>query len=353
MSLMNMGEILEREYYNEIDTTAKTLLVDNIIYDMESLTDGRQLNMLNKTLNHILEDYDIIGDNKPVEIENWGEYNKELITNFEKTKKLEGCSPNTIRQYVEAINSLVKYLDKSIVEITTEDIRDYLEYKQDHDMVSPVTLDNSRRFLNSFFQYLNLENYINRNPCKKIKRIKAPKRIKEPFSNEDIINMRNNIRNIRDLAIFEMLLSSGVRVGELCNMDKKDINYLENSVYVIGKGNKERKTYFSDETKLALKEYLASRTDDNPALFVSLHQPHNRMRKSGVEIVIRNLGKNAGVRKAHPHRFRRTMATDFLNKGVPIEQVRELLGHESVDTTTIYALVNENDVSINHKKYVE
>ena len=150
-----------------------------------------------------------------------------------------------------------------------------------------------------------------------------------------------------------MLLSSGVRVGELCNMDKKDINYLENSVYVIGKGNKERKTYFSDETKLALKEYLASRTDDNPALFVSLHQPHNRMRKSGVEIVIRNLGKNAGVRKAHPHRFRRTMATNFLNKGVPIEQVRELLGHESVDTTTIYALVNENDVSINHKKYVE
>ena len=220
-------------------------------------------------------------------------------------------------------------------------------------MVSPVTLDNSRRFLNSFFQYLNLENYINRNPCKKIKRIKAPKRIKEPFSNEDIINMRNNIRNIRDLAIFEMLLSSGVRVGELCNMDKKDINYLENSVYVIGKGNKERKTYFSDETKLALKEYLASRTDDNPALFVSLHQPYNRMRKSGVEIVIRNLGKNAGVRKAHPHRFRRTMATNFLNKGVPIEQVRELLGHESVDTTTIYALVNENDVSINHKKYVE
>lgn len=353
MSLLNVGEILENEYYNEIDTSAKITFIDNIIYDMETLTNGRQLNKLNKTLNSILEDYDILSDENPEDITDWKEYNTELISNFEKTKKLEGCSPNTIRGYVDAVNNLLRYLDKSIIGITTEDIRDYLEYKQDHDMVSPVTLDNHRRFLNSFFQYLNLNNYINRNPCRKIKRIKAPKRIKEPYTNEDIINMRNNIRNIRDLAIYEMLLSSGVRVSELCNMDKKDINYKENSVYVIGKGNKERKTYFSDETKLALKEYLASRDDDNPALFVGLHKPHNRIGKVGVEGMIRELGKRSGVKKAHPHKFRRTMATNFLNKGVPIEQVREILGHESVDTTTIYALVNENDVSINHKKYVE
>ena len=352
MSLLNMGEILEQEYYKEIDTTAKTQLVDNVLYDMEKITDGRQLNTLNRNLNHILEDYDILANETNKEIGDWKEYNQELIDKFKKTKNLEGCSSKTITAYVESINSMLKHLDKSIVEITTEDIRDYLSYKQDQE-IALTTLDNIRRFLNSFFQYLTLENYINRNPVRKIERIKAPKRIKAAFTNEEIILMRNNVRNARDLAMFEMLLSSGVRVGELVGMNQKDINYKENSAYVIGKGNKERKTYFSDEAKLALREYLESRTDENPALFVGLHHPFNRLTETGVETVIRNLGKNAGVKKAHPHKFRRTMATSALDKGIPIEQVQKLLGHEKVDTTTIYALVNESSVQINHKKYVD
>lgn len=354
MSSLNMGEILEKEYYHDIDSSAKDIFISNILYDMETITDGRQLNTLNKKLNSILEDFDLIDEYIDKDtIVNYKEYNATIIENFRKTKNLEGCSPRTVTQYVEQVNNLLKFLDKSIVEVTTEDIKDYLYYKQDVDCVSYATLDNTRRFLNSFFQYCTLENYIKRNPVRKIDRIKQPSRIKDPYTNEEIVRMRNYVWSFRDLAIFEMLLSTGVRVGELCNMDINDLNFRDNSIYVVGKGNKERKTYFSDECKLAVKEYLQTRTDDNPALFVNLHKPHNRLREVSVGQLIRKLGKTAGVKKAHPHKFRRTMATDCLNKGIPIEQVQKLLGHESVDTTTIYAIVDDSDVKINHSKFVE
>ena len=353
MSSLNMGEILEKEYYNEIDTSAKEQFINNILYDMELLTDGRQLNTLNKKLNSILENFDIICDEiNDDEIRDWKEYNEHIINKFKETKELEGCSPRTIMLYMESVKALLKFLDKSIIEITTDDVRDWLYYKYDVDKISPVTLDNYRRCLNSFFQFLTLENYIRRNPVKKINRIKPPKRIKEPFTGEDIVHMRNHVRSFRDLAIFEMLLSSGVRVGELVNIDIKDLNFQENSVWVIGKGNKERKTYFSDECKVAVKEYLDYRSDDNPALFVSNGKPYNRLRGLSVGTMVRELGLAAGVKKAHPHRFRRTMATNCLNKGMPIEQVKELLGHESIDTTTIYAIVDEDTVNINHRKLI-
>lgn len=349
-----MGAILEKEYYHEVDTTAKVNLIDNILYDLELLLNGREINILHKKLNEILEGYDVlVEEDLTVEIQDIQEFNNNLIERFVKIKKLEGLSPKSITAYVGEVKYFLKYIDKPLTHVTTEDVREYLVFKQEADLISLNTLDNCRRFLNSFFRTLLLENLIRRNPVRKIDRIKVPYRLKKPFTKEEVILMRMQIHNLRDKAIFEMLLSSGVRVGELTNMKISDIDFNENSVWVIGKGNKERKVYFSDECKVVLRMYLNSREDKNPALFVSHHKPHKKFGITGVETTIRNIGKAAGVKKAHPHRFRKTMATNLLNKGMPMEQVQSLLGHETIDTTTIYALTNDDHVSYSHKRYIE
>ena len=352
--MVNMGAILEQEYYHEIDTTAKETLISDILYDLELLLNGRQINQLNKTLNNVLEEYDVLASNDTgVEIKDIKAFNDDLIERFRKIKTLEGLSKRSIIQYIREINSFLKFIEKPLIHVTTEDVREYLIYKQEVDLISLRTLDNIRRFLNSFFRTLLLENLIRKNPVKKIDRIKVPYRLKKPFTNEEIILMRMQINNLRDKSLFEMLLSSGVRVGELSEMKISDINFNDNSVYVIGKGNKERKTYFSDECKVVLRLYLKQREDKNPYLFVSHNKPHHKLGKTGIETTIRQIGTSAGVKKAHPHRFRRTMATNAILKGVPIEQVQSLLGHETIDTTTIYAITDDNLVNFSHKKYIE
>ena len=351
--MANMGAILEKEYYYEKDNSQKELFIDNILYDLELLLNGRQINQLNKTLNHILEDYDILAADEEVKIENVEEFNDDLINRFESIKKLEGLSPRSIEGYIREINSFLKFYEQPLVNVTTEDIKEYLTYKLEVDLVGLNTLDNCRRFLNTFFRTLLLENLIKRNPVRKIDRVKVPYRLKKPFTKEEIILMRMEIDNLRDKSMFEMLLSSGVRVGELSNIKINDIDFNDNSVYVIGKGDKERKTYFSEETRILLQMYLKSRTDNNPYLFVSHHKPHKKLGKSGIGTTIRQIGLKAGVKKAHPHRFRRTMATNAITKGMPIEQVQQLLGHETVDTTTIYAITNDDLVNFAHKKYIE
>lgn len=351
--MVNMGAILEKEYYYEKDNSQKELLIDNILYDLELLLNGRQINQLNKTLNHILGDYDILSADEEIKIENVEEFNNDLINRFKSIKKLEGLSPLSIEGYTREIHSFLKFYEQPLVNVTGEDIKEYLTYKLEVDLVSLNTLDNYRRFLNTFFRTLLLENLIKRNPVKKIDRIKVPYRLKKPFTKEEIILMRMEIDNLRDKSMFEMLLSSGVRVGELSNIKINDINFNDNSVYVIGKGNKERKTYFSEEARILLQMYLKSRTDNNPYLFVSHNKPYKKLGKSGIGTIIRRIGLNAGVKKAHPHRFRRTMATNAISKGIPIEQVQQLLGHETVDTTTIYAITDDNMVNFAHKKYIE
>lgn len=350
----NMGAILEKEYYHEVDTSAKQGFIDNILYDLELLLNGREINLLNKTLNNVLEDYDIlIDDDLSKEIEDVEAFNLDLINRFEKIKNLEGLSPASIKGYIREVNTFLRYAEKPLTHVTTEDIREYLVYKQEVDLISLNTTDNCRRFLNTFFRTMVLENIMRRNPVKKIDRIKVPYRLKKPFNKEEIILMRMQINNLRDKAIFEMLLSSGVRVGELSGMRITDLNMDENSIYVIGKGNKERKVYFSDECKVVLRMYLNSREDNKPYLFVSHNKPYNKLGKVGIEHMIRSIGEKAGVKKAHPHRFRRTMASYALNRGVPIEQVQKLLGHETIDTTTIYAITNDSHISYSHKKYID
>ena len=278
-------------------------------------------------------------------------YNEDLIEEFCKVKQLEGCTDKTIHMYKREAKKFFEHMDnKSVDYITTEDVREYLMIKLNKG-VSATTVDNSRRALNSFFKFCVDEGYIMRNPMLLIKKIKAPKYVKKGFTDEEIIKMRDVIDNTRNIAIFELLLTSGIRVHELVSLNKRDIMWETKSFVVYGKGRKERVAYMNTLAAMRLKEYLESRDDDNPALFVALRAPHERILVSGVERLIRNIGRKCGV-AAHPHKFRRTMATTALNKGVPLEQVKELLGHQDISTTLIYAQTEQALVKQSHNKFL-
>jgi site-specific recombinase XerD len=287
------------------------------------------------------------------------ELNSEAVNNkidylqlFLVSKKLEGCSERTVNYYESTINNMLIEISKSANQIETEELRDYLVNYQSKNTCSKVTIDNVRRILSSFFSWLEDENYIIKSPVRRIHKIKTEKIVKETYSDEEIENMRDFCSEIRDLAIIDFLYSTGVRVGELVRLNIDDINFQDRSCVVHGKGNKQREVYFDARTKIHLKTYLKSRNDTNPALFVSLLKPYRRLNISGVEIRLRNIGKLLNINKMHPHKFRRTLATKAIDKGMPIEQVRVLLGHAKIDTTLEYAMVNQNNVKISHKKYI-
>lgn len=215
-----------------------------------------------------------------------------------------------------------------------------------------VTIDNIRRTLSSFFAWLENEDYIVKSPVRRIHKVKATKKVKETFTDENLEKLRDTCSNVRDLAILELLISTGMRVGELTRLNIADMNFGERSCIVLGKGNSEREVYFSAKSKMYIKKYLETRTDNNEALFVSLIKPYNRLGISGIEIAIRNLGREANINKVHPHKFRRTMATMAIDKGMPVEQVQKLLGHIKIDTTMEYAMVSQNNVKNSHRKYI-
>ena len=213
-------------------------------------------------------------------------------------------------------------------------------------------MDNVRRILSSFFSWLEEENLILKSPVRRIHKVKTGKTVKETYTDEALEIMRDHCENTRDLAIIDLLSSTGMRVGELVKLNREDINFQERECIVFGKGDKERKVYFDARTKIHLQRYLDSRRDTDPALFVTLQAPHNRLMISGVEIRLRELGRRLGIPKVHPHKFRRTLATMAIDKGMPIEQVQQLLGHQSVDTTLQYAMVNQNNVKISHHRFI-
>ena len=244
-------------------------------------------------------------------------------------------------------------IKKLIKTITTEDLRKYLsDYKEENNS-SLTTIDNMRRIFSSFFAWLEDENYIVKSPARRIHRVKTAKVMKNTFSDENIEQMRDLCKNdIRNLVLIELLLTTGMRVGELVNLNISDINFEERSCVVLGKGNKQREVYFDAKTKIHLQEYLENRNDNETALFVSKNKPHQRLSISGIELIIRNIGKNINIDKAYPHKFRRTLATMAIDKGMPIEQVQKLLGHVKIETTMHYAMVNQNNVKISHRKYI-
>ena len=276
----------------------------------------------------------------------------DLVTVFLAAKRVEGCSQKTVQYYDSTIRNVLNAIGKDVKQITTDDLRCYLDaYQQEH-KISKVTIDNIRRILSTFFAWLEDESYIIKSPVRRIHKVKTCKTVKETYSDEALEIMRDNVDHIRDLAIIDMLASTGIRVGELITLDRDDIDFVNRECVVLGKGNKQRKVYFDARTKIHLQNYLASRTDDNPALFVTLQAPYNRLLISGVEIRLRKLGRRLGITKVHPHKFRRTLATMAIDKGMPIEQVQQLLGHQSVDTTLQYAMVNQNNVKISHRRYI-
>lgn len=278
--------------------------------------------------------------------------NVEYLKLFLNAKQMEGCSTRTIQYYRVTVEHFINDMQHSVRKINTEQIRDYLVRYQKINNCSKVTIDNIRRNLSSFFSWLEEEDYILKSPMRRIHKIRTKTVVKETISDEDIEKLRDHCSELRDVAMIDLLYSTGIRVGELVNLDIKDVNFEQRECVVFGKGDKERRVYFDAKAKIHLKRYLASRTDNNPALFVTLGAPHNRLKISGVEIRIRELGRSLGMSRIHPHKFRRTMATRAIDKGMPIEQVQKILGHSQIDTTMQYAIVNQNNVKNAHQKYI-
>ena len=269
-----------------------------------------------------------------------------------ESKKIEGCSERTIQYYRSTIERMFESVTTSIRKITTEEIRRYLVEYQKVNNCSRVTVDNVRRNISSFFSWLEEEDYILKSPMRRIHKIKTKQQVKEIISDEAIEQLRDNCKCQRDLAIIDLLYSTGIRVGELVNLNISDINFDARECVVFGKGDKERKVYFDAKAKIHLQDYLKGRRDSNPALFVTLDAPFERLKISGVEIRMRKLGKMLNLDKIHPHKFRRTMATRAIDKGMPIEQVQRLLGHSQIDTTMQYAIVNQTNVKTSHQKFI-
>lgn len=278
--------------------------------------------------------------------------NEELLKAFIAAKRVEGCSEKSIKYYKTTLEVMLGKVDKSVKTIVTEDLREYLSEYQKNSKASKVTIDNIRRIISSFFSWLEDENYILKSPARRIHKIKTGKTVKETYTDEELELMRDHCDTSRDLAIIDLLASTGMRVGELVALNKKDIDFEKRECIVLGKGDKERKVYFDARAKIHLEEYLKERSDNNPALFVTLNQPNERLKISGVEIRVRKLGKELNINKVHPHKFRRTLATRAIDKGMPIEQVQVLLGHTKIDTTLQYAMVNQNNVKMAHQKYI-
>ena len=278
--------------------------------------------------------------------------NKEYMTMFLEAKTIEGCSTRTIQFYKATVGRMLQNITQSIRKITTEDMRTYLSEYQKINSCSKVTIDNIRRNISSFFSWLEEENYILKSPMRRIHKIKTNQQVKEVISDEEIEKMRDQCFCKRDLAILDFLYSTGIRVGELVNLNISDINFDERECIVFGKGGKERKVYFDAKAKIHLQSYLVDRIDRNPALFVTLDAPYTRLKISGVEIRMRELGKKSLVNKIYPHKFRRTMATRAIDKGMPIEQVQKILGHSQIDTTMQYAMVNQSNVKNAHQKFI-
>ena len=330
----------------------KELFIKEVLDSTNHFLDNNQRIKLKEKLTEICLNYqiEIIEQTKRQETQ---KNNTDILDRFIASKEIEGCSTRTLNYYRDNINKMLDTVNLPINEITTEILRNYLSDYKSNSNAGMVTIDNIRRTLSSFFAWPENEDYIVKSSVRRIHKVKTTRRVKETLTDENLEKLRDTCSNVRDLAILELLISTGMRVGELIRLNISDINFQERSCIVLGKGNSEREVYFSAKSKMYIKKYLETRTDNNEALFVSLIKPYNRLGISGVEILIRNLGREANINKVHPHKFRRTMATMAIDKGMPVEQVQKLLGHIKIDTTMEeYAIVNPNNVKNSHRKYI-
>lgn len=319
-------------------------IINNIISEMKPHLNEIQLTQLSNCLRkNIQKDC-----NNPDEQTNI----ITLANKFIAAKRIEGCSEKTLKYYYSVIELMNSYLHSTPDKISTENLRDFLTVYQMERNTSKVTMDNMRRILSSYFSWLEEEDYILKSPMRRIHKIKVCLSVKDTYTDETMELMRDNCKTLRDIAIIDILASTGMRVGELVKLNIGDVNFKERECIVLGKGDKERIVYFDARTKLHLEKYIQSRTDNNPALFVSLRSPYERLHISGVEIRLKQLGKKLNITKVHPHKFRRTLATTAIDKGMPIEQLQKLLGHQKIDTTLQYAIVKQTNIKLAHQKFL-
>ena len=324
----------------------KKQIINDIEQKMRDILNNEQRKRLEEVLEYTFFGVEII------KTDNVEKPKTDYSSIFVAAKRVEGCSERTLNYHKTTIDNMLNSVNKMVNNIETEDLRRYLAEYQLNNGCSKVTIDNVRRILSSFFAWLEDEDYIVKSPTRRIHKIKTIKTVKETYSDEELEEMRDSCEEIRDLALIDFLSSTGVRVGELVNLNIKDIDFENRSCVVLGKGSKQREVYFDARTKIHLQNYLSTRIDNEQALFVSLLHPFKRLKISGVEIRLRELGNKINISKVHPHKFRRTMATKAIDKGMPIEQVQVLLGHSKIDTTLEYAMVNQNNVRNSHKRFI-
>ena len=325
----------------------KEQLITEVQQQMLPFLNNEQLHKLRTAMEYCLHGLEVVLSGQPQEQER-----PDSVTAFIAAKRIEGCSEKTLNYYRNTIEDMTSAVGKTPQRITTDDIRQYLTAYQMQRKSSKVTIDNIRRILATFYSWLEDEDYIVKSPVRRIHKVKTAKVIKDTYTDEALEQMRDSCDSLRDLAIIDLLASSGMRVGEMVTLNREDIDFNDRECVVFGKGNKERLVYFDARTKIHLQNYLDSRTDSNPALFVTLRAPYNRLQIGGVEMRLRQLGKKLAIPKVHPHKFRRTLATTAIDKGMPIEQVQQLLGHQKIDTTMHYAMVKQQNVKLAHRKYI-
>lgn len=341
----------------QIDITKNELadaVIDQVKYNCK-LTD-EQIFYLQRTLNDTLKGYDLEKIRTEDRDKSIKDINNDAIKDFLNAKKAESKSKTTIYNYGNELGKLFLVINKDYRDITAQDIREYMDYRREHDKIKPVTLQNIRLYLMSFYKWATIDERILRNPMDKIGTVKVEKKVIETFTDEEVERLRCACKSERDLAIVDMLSSSGMRVSELTGLNISDVNFETGEVKVYGKGAKERICFLTGRAKIHLKWYLNSRTDDNPALFVTAKKPYSRLSKNGVEYAIKELGKISGIDvngRCHPHKFRSTLATNMLNKGASAEQIQQVLGHADVSTTlSCYCAVDNESVRTAHHKYV-
>ncbi|MBR6761839.1 MAG: tyrosine-type recombinase/integrase [Oscillospiraceae bacterium] len=325
----------------------KEQLIAEVQRQMLPYLNNEQLRKLRAAMEYALRGMEVIATDQPLEQEH-----TDAVAAFIAAKRIEGCSEKTLTYYRKTIEAMMAAIGKQPQQITTDDIRQYLTAYQVQRKSSKVTIDNIRRILATFYSWLEDEDYIVKSPVRRIHKVKTAKIIKDTYTDEALELMRDNCDSLRDLAIIDLLASSGMRVGEMVALNRDDLNFNERECVVFGKGSKQRLVYFDARTKIHLQNYLDSRTDNNPALFVTLRAPYDRLQIGGVELRLRQLGRRLSLPKVHPHKFRRTLATSAIDKGMPIEQVQQLLGHQKIDTTMHYAMVKQQNVKLAHRKYI-
>ena len=328
----------------------KEKFIQEVTESMSGTLTVDQMTQLSSTLLQVLSRYTVMEDGDKVQEDIVS--NNRLLEIFLSAKLVEGCSQKTINYYGTTVRQLFRYMPKAVKDYTTDDLRAYLAVYQKKHKASKVTVDNIRRIFSTFFSWLEDEDFILKSPVRRIHKVKTGEQIKETISDENLEVLRDNCKTVRDLAIIDLLISTGMRVGELVKLNRADVNFNERECIVFGNGNKERVVYFNARAKIHLQQYLKTRKDKNPALFVSLNKPHERLQITGVELRLRQLGRGLKIPRIHPHKFRRTLATMAIDKGMPVEQVQKLLGHVKIDTTMKYAMVNQTNVKLSHRKFI-